>query len=111
MRPLNQKWRDGPQGVVPSNRVLYLFDYRCFLYALELDAGQFGNFKKIRRFMDLVISEKEILQDERLGFSEAKDKASLFNKYAYYAMKLNDQDFESKLEQCKRKIASEGIVL
>ena len=82
------------------------------IWALELDAGQFGNFfRKIRHFMDLVINEKDILQDEMLGFSETLDRTSLLKNYASYALKFNDREFESKLEQCRRRLVTEGLKL
>ena len=82
------------------------------IFALELDVGQFGKFfRKVQHFMDLVIHEKDILRDEALGFPETESKAALFRKYAYYAVRFNNHELESKLEQCKRRLANEGIQL
>ena len=82
------------------------------IFALELDCVEFANFfKKIQHFMHLVIEGKDILRDEKLGFSETKYKASLFKKYLYYALKFNDREFESRLEQCKSRLVAEGIEL
>ena len=82
------------------------------IFALELDSAEFANFfNKVQHFMNLVIEGKDILRDEKLGFSETKYKVSLFKKYSYYALKFNDHEFESRLEQCKSRLAAEGIEL
>jgi len=82
------------------------------IFALELDCAEFANFfNKILHFMNLVINGKDILRDRKLGFSETKDKDSLFKKYCYYTLKFNDPEFESRLEQSKSRLAAEGIAL
>jgi len=79
------------------------------IFALELDAAEFAKFfSRILHFIDLVKNGKDILRDKELGFSETKYKASLFNKYCYYASKFNDPEFENKLVQTKSTLAAEG---
>ena len=82
------------------------------IFALELDTAEFAKFfNKILHFIDLVKDGKDILRDRELGFSETKYKASLFEKYCYYALKFNDSEFESRLVQSKSTLAAEGIKL
>lgn len=82
------------------------------IFALELDTAEFAKFfNKIQHFIDVVIDGKDILRDRELGFSETKDKASLFKKYCYYALKFNDPEFKTRLVQAKSTLAAEGIKL
>lgn len=82
------------------------------IFALELDSAEFANFfNKIQHFMNVVINGNDMLRDKKLGFSETRDKAALFKKYCRYALKFNDNEFKSRLEQCKSKLAAEGIRL